>query len=100
MLERIKINEDKLDKALKVFSELEKSLEKFLEMRVILKELNDYYGSSEWFFDKENYEKGNLEQIKAGVLSEDSVWNLNEDIKEIAKNMHELANELLNFNNK
>jgi len=100
MLERIKINEEKLDKALKVFRELENSLEKYQEMIVILKELNDYYGSSEWFLDKENYEKGNLEQIKAGVLSEDSVWNLNEDIKELAKNMHALANEILNCNNK
>ena len=99
MIERIRNNEDKLDKLINISKELEKSLENFQEMRVILKELNDYYGSSEWFLDKENYEKGNLEQIKAGVLSEDSVWNLNEDIKELAKNMHALANELLNFNN-
>ena len=100
MLERIKCNEDKLDKLIYISKELENSLEKFQEMRVILKELNDYYGSSEWFLDKENYEKGNLKQIKAGVSSEDGVWNLNEDIKELAKNMHALTNEILNCNNK
>ena len=95
IIERIKINEEKFAKILKVSKKLEKSLEEFKMIENILKELNNYYGSPEWFLDKEKYERFEIEQIKAGVLAEDGVWNLICDIKELLMDMNKLASKIL-----
>ena len=83
MIERIKCNEEKLDKIVSAVRELEMALNNFEEVSEDIKELNEYYGSKEWFEDKEAYECNKIEKIKAGVLSEDAVWNLNEEIREL-----------------
>ena len=45
--------------------------------------LNKYYGSKDWFNDRYFYDKYRFKsRLNAGVLSEDAIWNLLEEIKE------------------
>ena len=76
MINRITKNEERLDKLLQVIDSL-KSSKKDLML------LKKYYGSKNWFKDKEAYESGKIPKIKAGVLSEDAVWNMLEDLDNI-----------------
>ena len=87
MIERIEINEKRLDEIKETVDNLEKSLNNFKlkEKDIIL--LEKYYGSKEWFKDKKLYEKKYISNVKAGVLSEDAVWNTLEDINELLNEM-------------
>lgn len=92
MIDRITKNEERLDSALKVVKELEIALENFKENQKNIKLVSKYYGSKNWFKDKEYYEQGKISKIKAGVLSEDTVWNMLEDIKELTREMQIIIN--------
>lgn len=94
-IDRIKLNEERLDNILKSIKELEKSLEIFKSNMKDINKLNKYYGSKNWFKDFDDYNSGKINNIKAGVLSEDSVWNMNEDIKEIALEMKNISDKIL-----
>ena len=85
--ERITKNEERLDSILLSVKNLEDALNKFKLNKKNIYLLNRYYGSNNWFKDKDDYEKGHISNIKAGVLSEDAVWNMNEDIKELMLEM-------------
>ena len=87
MLERIETNEQKLDKIILAIKELENALNTFENVKEDIIDVNMYYGSKEWFEDKEKFEKGKIERVKAGVLSEDAVWNTNEEIAELIGRM-------------
>lgn len=86
--DRIICYEDKLNLLINITNKLEINLLKFKELNNTLKELNTYYGSKEWFLDRENIERGLISQVKCGVLSEDAVWNLNLKIKELFEEMN------------
>ena len=86
-IERINENEARLDKALECIRNLEKALSDFVAAKADIQLLNEYYGSKEWFCDKEAYEGGKIPRVKAGVLSEDAVWNMNESISNIKEEM-------------
>ena len=96
MLKRIKSNETKLNKITKVVDKLEQALDSFETVQQDLIDLNEYYGSDLWFADKEAFEQGKINgnneitNIKAGVLSEDAVWNLDERISELKARMKEM----------
>ena len=90
MIERVTKNEDRLDNIVSCIRNLEKSLEDFNLKRKDINLLNKYYGSKNWFKDKEAYEKGKNSNLKAGVLSEDAVWNMNEDINELLISMQNI----------
>ena len=94
MIDRITENEEKLDKILKNIKELEKALNTFNENIKDLKLLNNYYGSIKWLKDKEAYENNNISKVKAGVLSEDTVWNMNEDIDDILSEMKSIISKI------
>ncbi len=94
MKERINKNEERLDKVLESVEELEKALEKFKENHKNFELLNKYYGSKNWFKDKESYEQGEFFRIKAGVLSEDAVWNLDERVAELVSEMEKIINKI------
>lgn len=91
--DRISKNEERLDNITTSINNLEKSLDKFKNSIKDIKLLNKYYGSKNWFKDKEDYENGKIPKIKAGVLSEDAVWNMNEDISEIIEVMKSIIND-------
>ena len=80
MIDRITKNEKRLDSILLSIKELGESLDKFESNKRTLKLLNKYYGSDEWFNDREDYDNNKIPKIKAGVLSEDAIWNMNEEI--------------------
>ena len=90
MIDRIKRNEERLDKSLSSIKELELALNNFKSNKRNIELLNKYYGSKEWFIDKEKFENKEIKDVKAGVLSEDAVWNMNEDIKDLIDEMKSL----------
>ena len=96
MIERINKNESRLDKSLECLEELTTALSNFDASYHEFKLLNRYYGSKNWLKDKENYEKGNIPRIKAGVLSEDSVWNLLEELDDTIKEMQKIIKKYQN----
>ena len=62
----------------------EYSEEKAGPLRERMKDLEDYYGSAEWRQDFEDDEAGLLpEDLKRGVLSEDGIYNLVEQYREL-----------------
>ena len=87
---RIEDNEKRLNKLNSIVRDLDKSLMEFKDNINEYKLLNKYYGSKRWFKDKNDFEKGKIKNIKAAVLSEDAIWNLDEDIRDIIKEMEEL----------
>ena len=92
MINRIKVNEERLDNISLVIKELEICLDKFISIEKEIKKINEYYGSKEWFDDVYNYDNNKIKKIKAGVLSEDAIWNMNEKIEEIICKMNKTIN--------
>ena len=90
-LDRISRNEERLDKISNNIRNLEASIEEFKANTKDLSLLNKYYSSKNWIKDKEDYESGKFEKTKAGVLSEDAVWNMNEDIDYLIQEMEEIV---------
>ena len=84
---RIEDNEKKLDTLNKVVLSLDKHLDDFEDVIHEYYELNEYYGSKDWFQDKEDFESGKIKNVKAGVLSEDAVWDLDERINDLTTRM-------------
>ena len=91
MIDRITKNEERLDKLSSNIKELEVALETFKTSKKDLDLLNKYYDSKNWLKDKDAYENGSIPRVKAGVLSEDAVWNLNEDINDLIKDMKSIV---------
>ena len=91
MIDRITKNEERLDKLSSNIKELEVALENFKTSKKDFDLLNKYYDSKNWIKDKEAYENGSIPKVKAGVLSEDAVWNLNEDINDLIKDMKSIV---------
>lgn len=93
MIERIRSYEERLDKILDAVNELNNALDKLENIQEDIIELNKYYGSKEWFKDKELHDSGKIKNIKAGVLSEDGAWNTFADLKTIYEKMYEISNK-------
>ena len=90
-IDRIRKNEERLDNINTCIKNVENALEEFKKNKKSINMLNKYYGSNNWFKDKEAYEKNEIPKIKAGVLSEDAVWNMNDDIKELILEMKSIV---------
>ena len=94
MIDRITKNEERLDSMVLSIKKLEEALSDFKSKKKKINLLNKYYGSDNWFKDKEAYESNEISKIKAGVLSEDAVWNMNEDINDLITEMESIINTL------
>ena len=90
-IDRIRKNEERLDNINDCIKNVENALEEFKKNKKSINMLNKYYGSNNWFKDKEAYENNEIPKIKAGVLSEDAVWNMNDDIKELILEMKSIV---------
>lgn len=90
MIDRIKTNEERLDQIIISIKTLENAIEEFNANKNNIKLVNKYYGSKNWFKDKDAYEQNKIEHIKAGVLSEDAVWNMNESINDLINEMKKI----------
>ena len=60
---------------------MEALFDRALETRIISAELRDYYSGGQWLRDYEADERGELPaDLKRGVLSQDGLWNLLEEL--------------------
>ena len=81
---RIRKMERRLDRALAAVKRLSTALDKWEETQDDIAALNEYCGSGDWRKDFEDDEAGLLPaELKRGVLSEDGIWNLLTDCKEL-----------------
>lgn len=93
-IERIQYFEEILDEAELTIRELEAALEKYQNIQEKIKELADYYDSPLWMKDYQDDEEGKLPfDLKRGVLSEDSVYNVLNDNKKLQEEMNSLYRE-------
>ena len=87
-IERIKQMERNLDRASQAVMRLSAALDEYDDAQDALRQLSDYYGSDTWKQDFEDDSKGLLPpELKRGVLSEDAVWNLLEDVRDLKERM-------------
>lgn len=82
-----------LNRASQAVIKLSAALDEYEAAQKVVQELSAYYGSDTWKQDLEDDRQGLLPQdLKRGVLSEDGIWNLLEDWRE-------LNSRLRGFNN-
>ena len=94
-VERIKAMEQRLDRVSQAVMRLSAALDDYDEAQTPLRELETYYGSSEWKQDYADDEAGRLPKgLKRGVLSEDGIWNLLDDSRDLNSRLKEIAQRL------
>ncbi len=82
--ERIKEMEQRMERAVSAVIELSAALDKYEAVQGDILALGDYFGSSDWKQDFADDEAGLLpKNLKRGVLSEDGIWNLLSDAREL-----------------
>ena len=85
-IERIKQMEMRMERAAKAVMELSAALENYEAVQEDISALEQYYGSEAWKQDFAADEAGLLPaDLKRGVLSEDGIWNLLSDARELDK---------------
>ena len=93
---RIQEMERRLEEATAAVGQMEEALDCYEAAQEGMTVLEAYLGSEEWRRDLADDEKGLLPQdLKRGVLSEDGIWNLLEDNRELALRIKDLSNKLL-----
>ena len=88
-IERIRQMELRMERAAKAVIELSAALENYEAVQEDITALEQYYGSMVWKQDYADDEAGRLPtDLKRGVLSEDGIWNLLSDARELNKRIH------------
>lgn len=86
--ERIKEMELRMDRASAAVMEFSAALDKFEAIKDDIARLDAYYGSSYWHRDFDDDQAGLLpEGLRRGVLSEDGLWNLLSDYRELTSRL-------------
>ena len=94
-IERFMTMEQHLDRASQAVIRLSAALDDYAETQEAIRELSAYYGSNDWKQDYADDEQGLLpNDPKRGVLSEDAIWNLLEDSRNLNFRMQELVGNL------
>jgi hypothetical protein len=76
----------RMERVAKTVEELMTALSHFKALDDDLEVLDQYYGSDEWKQDLAADEAGRLPRdMKRGVLSEDGLWNLLSEVREMNK---------------
>ena len=95
-IERIREMESCLDASEKAIRELSEALSAFEEVQPLYRKLSDYYGSDRWMQDYEDDEAGKLPRdLKRGVLSQDAVYDLITENRELLVRMLRLVTGVL-----
>lgn len=80
-----------LARAASALKRLSSALDKYEEAKADIAALASYYVSDDWKQDFAADEAGLLpKELKRGVLSEDGIWNLIEDNKELQKKLRNI----------
>ena len=91
-LKRIEEMERRLDAYEKAIRELSEALSAFEAVQPQYRQLSDYYGSDLWMQDYEDDEAGKLPaDLKRGVLSQDAVYDLITENRELLVRMLKLV---------
>ena len=89
--DRINSMEQHMERASSAIINFSAALDKYIEAQQSIAALSDYYGSDEWKQDFADDEAGLLPaDLKRGVLSEDGIWNLLADNRELMNRMREV----------
>ncbi len=89
---RIKMMEEKLEAVTAAIHALSSSLEGYEEVLVDIEVLDRYLASEEWCEDFRADESGALPaDLKRGVLSEDGIYNILEENRELLQRLFELG---------
>ena len=91
-LDRITRMESHLDEVVTLTAKLQAQLDAMKAVESHAKELFQYYGSENWHADRDLTLP---EDFKAGVLSEDSVYDAITDLRDAAFDMLELGTDIL-----
>jgi hypothetical protein len=92
---RIRQMERRLNTALAAVKRLTTALDKWEAAQEAIAALDEYYGSDVWRQDLADDEAGLLpEGLKRGVLSEDGIWNMLSDYRELNERLQEAAARL------
>ena len=87
-LQRIRKMERHLVRAASALKRLSSALDKYDEAKKDIAVLSAYYASNDWKQDFADDEAGRLpKNLKRGVLSEDGIWNLLEEYRELQERM-------------
>ena len=99
--ERIEKMEQCLDDSVKAIHELSEALSAYETVQLQYRTLSDYYGSDQWMRDFEDDEAGKLPRdLKRGVLSEDAVYDLITENRELLVRMLRLVTAALESDEK
>lgn len=91
-IQRIMDMESLLDKTAQLGADLAEQLDRLESAKEGMKQLFQYYGSKEWFEDRECQIP---ESVKAGVLLEDLVYDEFTGLRDECYRMLELATDIL-----
>ena len=87
-IERIRCMEQLFDFVSESIMELPSTLDKYKKIQEAIATLSDYYSNNEWKQDYADDEAGLLpKDLKRGVLSEDGIWNLLSDWRELEERL-------------
>lgn len=93
---RITEMEETFDRSAAALEAFDRALTAFEEAQPTISTLASYYGSVEWFEDRDADEAGNLpSDLKRGVLGEDLPYDLLLDYHDVAVRMLEAATQAL-----
>jgi len=82
--QRLSRMEQLFDRTSEAVAELSAALDKYQAAQEAIATLSAYYGSDEWKQDFADDEAGLLPaDLKRGVLSEDGIWNLLAEVREL-----------------
>lgn len=88
-IERIRQMEQRLERSAAAVMALSAALDRYEEIREDISDLEVYYESEKWKQDFAADEAGLLPPgLKRGVLSEDAIWNLLTDARELVERLH------------
>ena len=91
-IQRIALMEEYLNQSAAAVEALSRALEDYLAIQPQLQALSDYYGSSQWYADRDDDEAGRLPtELRRGVLSEDGAYNVLMDHQQLLTYLKQLA---------
>ena len=96
-VERIEAMEHRLNRAMNAVHELKSALEHYPTAQEDVRILDEYLGSKDWKSDLAADEAGLLPaDLMRGVLSEDGIWNLLAEWRELEEQVTEFVELIIN----